>query len=202
VERGRTMNTQLSAIKIDRFNTLYEKGCELQKGLIILDGAPRKKVGLFGRGKLWKSIQAFQEALEIHPGSWQSMFFIGKAFQALGDLKSALSWFEKAARSEPEEPSVAKEAGLCAAQLGKHATAIRLMRDAASAHPEDAGLQCNIGLSYLMSRQVDKARAAFSQALQAEPRDEMSKKLLRLAEAVAANSIPCPTTEKEILKLL
>jgi Flp pilus assembly protein TadD len=194
------MNTQLTDIEIHRYNALYEKGSELQKGLIILDGAPRRRPGLFARSKLKKSIQAFQEALAIYPDSWQSMFFIGKAFQALGDLDSALSWFVKTAKIEPENPSVAKEAGLCAGQLGKHAVAIRLMRDAASAHPDDAGLQCNIGLSYLMAKQVEKARASFSQALQAAPGDKMNRELLELVEAVADNRIPCPRSEKEILK--
>ena len=35
------------------------------------------------------------------------------------------------------------------------------MKGAVSAYPDDAALQCNIGLSYLMSKQVDEARASF-----------------------------------------
>lgn len=196
------MNIQLTDNEINRFNSLYEKGCELQRSLIILDGRPRKRLGLFGRKKLKKSIRSFEEALAIHPSSWQSMFFIGKAFQALGDLESALPWFVKTAKFEPENPSVAKEAGLCAAQLGKHLAAIRFMKAAAAAHPGDAALQCNIGLSYLMSKQVDEARASFSQAVQAQPRDKMNPRLLKLAEEVAENKVPCPRSEREILEAI
>ena len=196
------MNTQLTNIDVERLNALYEKGCELQKSLVILDGNPGKKPGFFGRSKLKKSIQLFEEALAIHPSSWQSMFFIGKAFQALGDLESALSWFVKAAKIEPENPSVAKEAGLCAAQRGKHSIAIRMMKGAASAHPDDAALQCNIELSYLMSKQVDEARTSFTQAVQADPGNKMNQKLLKLVESVAENKIPCPGSEEEILKLI
>jgi tetratricopeptide (TPR) repeat protein len=196
------MDTQLTDSEIDAFNTLYEEACEIQKGLIILDGTRRGGPGLFGRRKLKKSIQLFKEALAIHPSSWQSMYFIGKAFQALGDLETALSWFVKAAKFEPENPSVAKEAGLCAGKLGKHAAAIRLMAAAASAHPDDAALQCNIGLSYLMSKQVEKARSSFSQAVEARPGDRTNQRLLELAEAVAGNRVSCPRSEKEILKLI
>ena len=196
------MSTQLTNNEIAQFNALYEKGCEIQKGLVILDEAPRKKPGFFGRNKLKKSIQLFEEALAIHPSSWQSMYFIGKAYQALGDMESALSWFMKTAKIEPENPSVAKEAGLCAAQLGKHSVAIRMMKGAAAAHPDDAALQCNIGLSYLMSKHVDEARASFTQAVQADPKNKMNQKLLKLVESVADNKIPCPRSEEEILKLI
>ena len=194
------MNTQLTDNEIERFNALYEKGCNLQKDLVTLDGSPQRRPGIFRRRKLKESIQSFKEALGIHPGSWQSMYFIGKAFQALGDLESALSWFVKASKVEPENPSVAKEAGLCAAQLGKHLAAIRFMQAAASAHPCDAGLQCNIGLSYLMSEQVNEAIASFSHAVKADPGNEMNQRLLKLAEAVADKQIPCPRSEAEILE--
>jgi Flp pilus assembly protein TadD len=196
------MNTQLTDSEIERFNALYDKGCNLQKDLVILDGLPRRRPGIFGRRKLKESIQSFKEALAIHPGSWQSMYFIGKAFQALGDPESALSWFVKASKIETENPSVAKEAGLCAARLGKHLAAIRFMKAAALAHPGDAALQCNIGLSYLMSEQVNEAKASFSQAVTAEPGDKMNQKLLKLVESVAANEIPCPRSEAEILELI
>jgi tetratricopeptide (TPR) repeat protein len=196
------MNTPLTDDKINKFNALYGQACELQKNLVILDGAPRKKPGIFAKSKLKKSIQLFEEALSIHPGSWQSMYFIGKAYQAMGDLETALSWFVKAARIEHDNPSVAKEAGLCAAQLGRHAVAIKVMQEAASAHPEDAGLQCNIGLSYLLSERADEARASFSLAVQADPGNQMNMKLLKLTESVAGNKIRCPRSEEEILKLI
>jgi tetratricopeptide (TPR) repeat protein len=193
------MSTQLTDNETSRFNALYDKGCNLQKDLVILDGAPKRRPGFFGRRKLKESIQSLKEALAIHPGSWQSMYFIGKALQALGDLESALTWFVKASRIEPQNPSVAKEAGLCAARLGKHLGAIRFMKPAASAHPGDAGLQCNIGLSYLMSEQVTGAIASFSQAVKADPGNKMHQSLLNLAEAVARKEIPCPKSEAEIL---
>jgi tetratricopeptide (TPR) repeat protein len=196
------MNRQLTDRQIERFNSLYEEAIELQKDLVILDGAPPLKPGIFGRKKLEKSIEMFEEALKIHPGSWQSMYLIGKAYQALDDMDKALSWFVKAARIESLEPSVAKEAGLCAAKLGRHAVAIRVMKDAAEAHPDDAALQCNLGLSYLMSDKIAEAKAAFSLAVQADPRNEMNRKLLNLAESVAAGEIRCPRSEKEILELI
>ena len=196
------MSTQLTDKETDRFNALYEKGCSLQKGLVILDGRPQRRPGFLAKRKLKESIKTFKDALAIHPGSWQSMYCIGKALQALGDPESALTWFVRASKIEPEEPSVAKEAGLCAAQLGKHLAAIRFMKPAASAHPSDAGLQCNMGLSYLLSEQADEAEASFSQAVKADPGNRMNQKLLKLAAAVASREIPCPRSEAEILELI
>ena len=194
------MNAQLIDHDVERFNALYSKGGDLQKDLVILDGSPQRKPGIFARRKLKESIQSFKEALVINPASWQSMYFIGKAFQALGDLESALTWFVKASKIEPEDPSIAKEAGLCAARLGKHLAAIRFMKAAASLHTGDAGLQCNIGLSYLMSGQVTEAVSSFSHAVKADPGNRMNQKLLKLAEAVAGEEIPCPRSEAEILE--
>ena len=199
-EAGGKMTTNLTDIEIDRFNALYEKGCKLQKDLVILDGHPQRKPGTLGQRKLKESIQVFNEALSIHPGSWQAMYFIGKALQALGDLESALTWFVQALRIEPDNPSAAKEAGLCAARLGKHLAAIRFMEAAACAHPGDAGLQCNIGLSYLMSAQVNKAIASFSQAVEADPGSKMNRRLLELSQAVGRKEIPCPRSEAGILE--
>lgn len=196
------MTDQLTDKQIERFNALYGEAVELQKDLVILDGRPPKKPGIFGAGKLKKSIQLFEEALKIHPGSWQSMYFIGKAHQAMGDLEAALSWFMKAAKIEFEEPSIAKEAGVCAAKLGRHRLAIQLMSSAAAAHQDDAALQCNIGLSYLMSQKVEEAIASFSLAVKADPANHMNQNLLKLAESVAAGQIKCPTSEEEILKLV
>jgi tetratricopeptide (TPR) repeat protein len=200
--KRRAMTNQLTDKQIERFNALYGDACELQKDLVILDGRPPKKPGISGAGKLKKSIQMFEEALKIHPVSWQSLYFIGKAYQALGNLESAMSWFMKAAKIEPDDSSIAKEAGVCAAKLGRHRMAIQLMSSAASAHPEDAALQCNMGLSYLMSRKVEEAMASFSRAVQADSGNQMNQKLLKLAESVAANKVQCPTSEEEILEFI
>jgi len=193
------MNAPLSDSQIEEFNAIYGKGCELQKGLIILDGTPPRKLGYFQKRALRKSIQLLEEALKIYADSWQSMFFIGKATQALGDLEGALSWFIKVQAYEPDNPSIALEAGLCAGQLGKPELSVKLMEGCANAHPEDASLQCNIGLSYLMNNQISDARRAFANALSAEPNNQTNANLLRLTDAVAEGRIPCPKSENEIL---
>ena len=65
------------------------------------------------------------------------MLLIGKAFQSLGELEPALSWFLRAHDCVPAHPSVAKEVGYAAGRLGQHEVAVRVMQTAAREHPED-----------------------------------------------------------------
>ena len=53
-----------------------------------------------------------------------------------------------------------------------------------------------------MSEKVDEAKNSFSQAVQADPENQMNQKLLKLVESVADNKIQCPRSEEQILKLI
>ena len=79
------------------------------------------------------------------------MFFIAKAFQSLEEFEQSLAWFMHAYDCVPENPSVAKEVGYAASRLGKHDVAVRVMESVAKQNPDDAALQCNLGLSYLLA---------------------------------------------------
>ncbi len=196
------MEYTLTDKQIEEFNALYGEACELFKGLILLDGNPTPKIGFFEKRKLNKSISMFERALKIHPASWQSMFFIAKAHQSLGELPKALEWFKNAYEYEPENISLAKEIGLCAGQLGDHETAIFYMESVAKVYPEEYSLQVNLGLSYLMSNQLNLAKAQFSRAVLAEPGNINNKKLLELTNKVISGEVPCPKSEKEIIKFI
>src|SRR5437764_10399471 len=131
-------NPPLSAEEIQQHNELYNRACRLLHGLVILDDQPHKNPGFFGRRRLRQAVQLFQQVIELNPANWQSMLFVGKAFQSLGELEPALTWFLRAYHCVPAHPSVAKEVGFAAGRLGQHDVAVRVMQSAAKEHPEDA----------------------------------------------------------------
>ena len=169
---------------------------------MILDDQPHKKPGFFGRRRLRQAVQLFEQVIELNPANWQSMLFIGKAFQSLGELESCLTWFLRAHDCVPAHPSVAKEVGFAAGRLGQHDVAVRVMQAAAKEHPRDAGLQLNLGLSCLLSGKSAEAREAFARAVELEPERDVNKRLLDLAIDVGAGKRPCPKSEGEIAKAI
>jgi tetratricopeptide (TPR) repeat protein len=192
----------LTEEQIKRHNDLYARANELSKGLVILDDVPQKSLGFFQKRRLRKAIEIYQQVLEINPANWPSMLFIGKAFQSLGELEQALSWFVRAHESVPDNPSVAKEVGSAAGRLGKHDVAVRVMEAIAKQNQDNAGLQTNFGLSCLMAGKTADACRAFERTVELEPQRDVNRKLLALANEVKSGKRSCPKTEQEILRTI
>jgi tetratricopeptide (TPR) repeat protein len=170
--------------------------------LLFLDQSPPPRLNFFTRRKLRKSIALFQQAVEINPTGWQSMLFIGKAYQSLKELKEALTWLLRAHEIVPINSSVAKEAGKVAGELGQHDVAIKIMSPVASLNPDDAALQCNLGLSCLIAGQAQAACEAFDRSCVLEPDRKMNFQLVALAIKIRDGRLSPPKTEAEIIKAL
>jgi tetratricopeptide (TPR) repeat protein len=194
--------TSLSPNEIQRHNDLYNQACRLSDGLMIIDGKPRKRPGPLERSRLQEAIHLFQQVIDLNPTNWQSMFFIGKAFQSLEELEPALTWFLRAHDCVPTNRSVAKEIGGTACRLGQHDVAINVIQAAIKEHPEDAALYVNLGLSYLISGKPTDACNAFERAVGLEPDRRANKLLLDLAKDVDAGKRPCPKTEREVVQAI
>jgi len=192
----------LTEEQIKRHNDLYARANELSKGLVILDDVPQKSLGFFQKRRLRKAIELYQQVLELNPANWPAMVGIGKAFQSLGELEQALTWFLRAHDFVPDNPSVAKEVGYAAGRLRKHDVAIRVMEVVAKQHPNNAGLQWNLGLSCLMAGKAADACKAFERTVELEPQRGVNKKLLNFAREVESGKRPCPKTEEELSRAI
>jgi len=188
--------------QIKRHNDLYARANELSVGLILLDDVPQKKLGFFRKRRLRKAIELYQHVIEINPASWQSMFFIGKAFQSLEELQQSLDWFMRAHKCVPKNPSVAKEVGYAASRIGKHDVAIQAMEVAAKQNPNNAALHCNLGLSCLMAGKATDACSAFERTVELEPERDVNKQLLAFAREVESGNRPFPKSEEEISRAI
>ena len=193
---------KLTEEQVKLHNDLYARANELLEGLAILDDAPQKKLGFFQKRHLRQAIELHQQVLEINPANWPSMVMIGKAFQRLDELDSALKWFLQAHECVPDNPSVAKEVGYAAGRLGKHDVAVHAMEPVAKQHLNNAGLQFNLGLSCLMAGKLANARSAFERTVALEPQRDLNRKLLALVKEVETGKRPCPKTEAEISRAI
>ena len=189
----------LSPIAAETFNQLYHRAHQLMKGQLVLDGAPTlPTLGWSGRRRLKKAIHLLQEAIDLNPSSWESMFSLGKIHQRLADADVALDWFLRAHELSPTNRSAAKEAGAAAIHAGQTDLAVRVLEQAVVHNPGDPTLWYNLGTAYLLSTRPSRGRVAYEAAATLEPTYPTTTRLLRLAIEVENGSRDCPRTESEM----
>lgn len=189
----------LSASDVHRYNTAYQRGCQLVEGQLLLhDDRPRGRPGFFARRRLRKAIASFDEALRIVPHSWQALWLQGKVHQRLGESTRSLDCFGRAHSIAPGEPDVGREACLAAIATGDGEAAVRFAHSATAAAPDDAGLVCNLALAQLVQGDVPGAAATIAQALAHDPQDPVAARVKELVDAVVSGKRPRPRNGAEL----
>jgi tetratricopeptide (TPR) repeat protein len=193
------MNYEFTQDEADRHNALTKRGWEIVNGSLFiheanLQGTP----GWLTRKRLKKAITCFEQALEINPVGWQSMWALGKIHQRIGDHEASLHWFGRAYQINPSQPDVAREAGLAALDCGESKLALQFCLAAVKNKPEDPGLVCNLSLAHLLAGDDEAAVKCASDAVSRAPEDEISRTVLKFIESVAAGKYPRPKTIQEV----
>jgi tetratricopeptide (TPR) repeat protein len=169
-----------------RHNALTQRGWALIHGEVLLDGIALRTLGLFSRWRLRRAARCFEAALAINPEGWSSMWALGKIEQRRGNPAAALAWFEKAHAIHPDQPDVAREAGLAAMDVGQSEKAVALCEAALRMTAEDAGLLANLALAYCLAGRNREARDAAARAVARNSADEISREVERFVSDVAA----------------
>lgn len=185
----------------NRHDALTDKAWALTEGEMLLD-EPRQlgTPNWFVKRKLQKAIGYFEQALEINPEGWQSMWAVGKIYQRLGCPEETYLWFNRAHQVNPQQTDVAREAGIAALYLGKGNEALHLCEIAVQLDPDDAGLVANLAWAHLISGNVALAQETIQKAIAANPEDNISKTVLRIIDQIASGTRPIPKTLLEICK--
>src|SRR5262245_51219912 len=135
------MERRVTDDEVREHNRVYDLGWSLAKDLLLLDGDdPARRPGWFARRRLRRAIECFEAALRIAPEGWQSIWAIGKIHQRLGETAEALGCFARAHQLKPDQPDVAREAGIAATDLGDGPRAVQFSRAAVALAPNDPGL--------------------------------------------------------------
>jgi Flp pilus assembly protein TadD len=190
---------ELTAEQSELHNRLYREAWKIIEGEIhIHDRVAPSKATWSVRRKLKQAISRFEQTLQLNPTNWSSMWALGKIYQRLNDDTTALDWFTKAHQINGANPDVAREAALCAMNLGDSKAALKFTTAAMTLNPNDAGLVANHALALLLDHQPESAKTSAERAVSASPQDSISKHVLRLIDDVIAGRRPYPKTVRDL----
>ncbi len=180
------MNREFTEVEAEHHNTLVERAWQLAKSQMIVEGKePAQPPGWFARRKLKEAVRCFEQALQINPQGWSSMWGLGKIRQRLGEHQAALNWFARAHEINPTQPDVAREAGLAALDCGEPALAVKFCSAAVDNQPENAGLIANLALAHLFNGDDKYAIECAERSAQLAPADDISRTVLEFVREVA-----------------
>lgn len=174
----------LTEKQISEFSNYYNKGCSLQKGLILLDGYRPKSLGFFEKLRAKKAVYNFEKALEIYPESWQSLFFIGKIYQRLRNYEKSLEFIEMSMKYENQNHILPQEASLVCMHLNQLEKAIEYSKLSIEISPENFALLGNHAMNLLVAEFDDEAKEIIEKAMLLNPEDKINKNIKQKIENV------------------
>jgi tetratricopeptide (TPR) repeat protein len=175
----------------DEYNFKFEKAFDILSNNVFIHGKTRSPE-FMGKKKIKEAISLLIRCVEIWGGSWNAMWGLGKAHQALGNHMTALGWFERALKIEESNPDVFREATIECLGLGKAEKALEYARKACDLKPEDAGLKSNLALALLLNKEGDDALLTIREACEMNPVDPVSKNVLTFITDVVSGNQPFP----------
>lgn len=176
----------------DEFNQNFGIAFDLLKQYAFIQDASKGGPGFIGKKRLKEAVSGLQRCLEIHRNSWQSMWGMGKAHQALGNHLSALGWFERALKIEQTNPDLFREATIESLGLGEAEKALHYAQRTRELKSDDAGVQANLALALLLNKRGDDALNEIREACQRNPADPVNKNVLAFIQEIVSGRKPYP----------
>ena len=178
-----------------RYNRLFAQATDKLEPHIILHGRDTRPPE---RAEVLEAIALFDQALAIFPDQWASIFFQGKAWQALHEHETAYEHFLRAYKLMPDEPSVAKEFIGAALRIGRIPEAREVSDLAVLQWPRDVAIVSNHALVLMFDGQLAEAEAQAVRAFEMDPSDAVSANVVVTIEDVRAGRIAPPKNLQEL----
>ena len=115
-------------------------------------------------GQTGQAVAVMRKAAIYHPQDREVLAAFGKALAADGRFKEALATIRRAQRADnPDWQLLATEGGILDS-IGKHEDARKLYQQALVLAPGEPQILNNLGLSYVLTGELDQAEAALREA--------------------------------------
>jgi tetratricopeptide (TPR) repeat protein len=179
-------------------NRLYRQATALLEGQMPFHGLSLPRPGFFLRRRIRRAIRMLERVTTINPRNWAALWVTGMAYRRLDDPAAALDRFTRAHENNPDQPDVAREAGLAAMDARRPDLAIAFTSRAIRADPNDPGLVANLALAHLFNQSPQAALDIATRALNADPSDKITRAIVDLAQEVIAGRRKCPTHVSDV----
>jgi len=189
---------ELSPKKIAYFNFVYNRATARMEKIVFADGYNNKALGFFDKRKLKKSIRQLEECLTMAPQHFQTMVFIAKAHQRMGEHQKAFAHLEKAYTIEPGNKIIPTEASLEAMHLQMLDKALFYSAAAVKLEENDVRLLGNHAMNLLIAAQDEEAKRTIEKALKLDPKDEVNRNVERMIKGVMAGIKERPTFKSAV----
>src|SRR6195952_1678024 len=128
------------------------------------DAALRYGQALRATGQRSQAVAVLEQATIAHPGNKVLLAGYGRALADNGNFKEAFEVLGRAHSPDNPDWRILSVQGTALDQLGRHAEARRYYASALKIVPEEPSVLSNLGLSYMLSRDLPKAEQTLRQA--------------------------------------
>jgi Flp pilus assembly protein TadD len=115
-------------------------------------------------GQRSQAVAVFEQATLVHPGNKALMAGYGRALADNGNFQQAFDVLSRAHSPDNPDWRILSVQGTALDQLGKHDEARRYYDSALKIAPEEPSVLSNLGLSYVLSRDLPKAEEILRRA--------------------------------------
>jgi tetratricopeptide (TPR) repeat protein len=177
----------------DEHNRLYLEATAVIKDEMRIDNRQRGPLTSELKARIEGALVRLVRVLELNPGNWAALFFMGKGHQVLEQHEAALDCFSRAYAIN-QNPDMAREAGISAMECGRTQLGLEYASASVALRPDDPGLRANLGVAMLLNGRAEDAHRELLTALEATPTDSITRGLVRFVEDVCAGKRKCPQT--------
>ena len=184
--------------QVAEFNFHFEQAGKDLNHIIILGDYHPGNLGFWDKRKAKKAIQNFERCISINPNHWQSLFFIGKIYQRLGDHENALQYLEKALKIETINHNIPQEAAIEAMHLNMIEKGVEYSLESLKRNPNDFALLGNHAMNLLIAGLDRDAEEYINKALYLNPNDELNNRIKKIIANVIEGIEKRPTFKNSI----
>lgn len=185
-----------------RYNELFQAATQLTDGLVRIDGQAIPRLGFGQKRKLKNARKLLRQATQESPHNAAPYLMLAKVAESLGEHECCLTHLQQAWELEPQNLILIVELSGAYGHIGQHQQALAILVEGNRHYPNEPRILFNLGLSCLLTHQIQTALEIFAQLVEIEPDYSLNDQLLAYTQCILAGSVPLPQSQSDIAQAM